>query len=78
MKTINEYINEKLNNEIEELRNLVKKFDRSKLFDGNYVLDDSVPEESNFTLRLSYYHSNYFFPYANNNFSFLYKGVNNL
>lgn len=45
MKDIKNFIYEKLNNEIEELRNLVKKFDRSKLFDDNYVLNDSVPEE---------------------------------
>ena len=45
MKDIKSFIYEKLNNEIEELRNLVKKFDRSKLFDNNYNLNDSVPEE---------------------------------
>lgn len=45
MKNIKKYIYEKLNNEIEELRNLVKKFDRSKLFNNKYILDDSVPEE---------------------------------
>lgn len=52
----------------------------SIVFENNVwnIIHNSVPEESNFTLRLSYYHSNYFFPYANNNFSFLYKGVNNL
>jgi hypothetical protein len=42
MKDIKSFIYEKLNNEIEELRNLVKKFDRSKLFDNNYTLDDSI------------------------------------
>ena len=47
MKDIKSFIYEKLNNEIEELRNLVKKFDRSKLFDNNYNLNDSVPEEFN-------------------------------
>jgi len=36
MKDIKEFICEKLNDEITELRNLVKKFDRSKLFDNNY------------------------------------------
>jgi len=45
MKDIKEFICEKLNDEITELRNLVKKFDRSKLFDNNYKLDDSLPEE---------------------------------
>ena len=45
MKTLNNFIYEKLNDEITELRNLVKKFDKSKLFDGNYILNDSVPEE---------------------------------
>lgn len=45
MKDIKSFIYEKLNNEIEELCNLVKKFDRSKLFDNNYNLNDSVPEE---------------------------------
>ena len=45
MKALNTYINEKLNNEIEELRRFVKKFDRSTLFNNQYVLDDSVPEE---------------------------------
>jgi len=45
MKDIKSFIYEKLNNEIEELRDLVKKFDRSKLFDNNYNLNDSVPEE---------------------------------
>ena len=45
MKDIKSFIYEKLNNEIEELSNLVKKFDRSKLFDNNYNLNDSVPEE---------------------------------
>ena len=45
MKDVKSFIYEKLNNEIEELRNLVKKFDRSKLFDNNYNLNDSVPEE---------------------------------
>ena len=37
MKTLTSFISEKLNNEIEELRNLVKKFDREKLFDNNYI-----------------------------------------
>ena len=45
MKNIKQFLIEKLNNEIEDLRNLVKKFDRAKLFDNTYTLDDSVPEE---------------------------------
>lgn len=45
MKDIKSFIYEKLNNEIEELRNLLKKFDCSKLFDNNYILNDSIPEE---------------------------------
>ena len=45
MKNFKNYIFEKINNEIEELRNLVKKFDRSKLFNNEYNLNDSVPEE---------------------------------
>ena len=45
MKTLTSFISEKLNNEIEELRNLVKKFDREKLFDNNYIIDDSTPKE---------------------------------
>lgn len=45
MKGIKEFIYEKLNDEITELRNFVKKFDRSKLFDDKYKLDDSLPEE---------------------------------
>lgn len=45
MKTLTSFISEKLNNEIEELRNLVKKFDREKLFDNNYTIDDSTPKE---------------------------------
>ena len=55
MKTIKEFICEKVNDEITELRNLVKKFDRSKLFDNNYKLDDSLPEEFyNKLVELSY------------------------
>jgi hypothetical protein len=55
MKDIKEFICEKLNDEITELRNLVKKFDRSKLFDNNYKLDDSLPTEFyNKLVELSY------------------------
>ena len=55
MKDIKEFICEKLNDEITELRNLVKKFDRSKLFDNNYKLDDSLPKEFyNKLVELSY------------------------
>ena len=55
MKFIKRFIYEKLNDEIVELRNFVKKFDRSKLFDNNYKVDDSLPEEFyNKLVELSY------------------------
>ncbi len=40
---------------------------------------DSDSYKSNFVMRLSYYHNNYFMPYATKNiWSYAYKGVNNL
>lgn len=45
MKTLQLYINESLSQEITELRNKLKKLDKSKIFDGNYNLDDSLDKE---------------------------------
>lgn len=45
MKTLQLYINESLSKEITELRNKLKNLDKSKIFDGNYNLDDSLDEE---------------------------------
>ncbi len=45
MKTLQLYINESLSKEIIELRNKLKKLDKSKIFDGNYNLDDSLDKE---------------------------------
>jgi hypothetical protein len=45
MKQLSIYINESLSNEISELRNKIKNLDKEKIFDGNYNLDDSLPEE---------------------------------
>ena len=46
MKSLKEYIvNESLSNEITELRKKLNKLDKTKIFNGNYNLDDSLPEE---------------------------------
>ena len=45
MKTLQLYISESLSKEITELRNKLKKMDKSKIFDGNYNLDDSLDKE---------------------------------
>ena len=45
MKTLQLYINESLSQEITELRNKLKNLDKSKIFDGNYNLDDSLDKE---------------------------------
>ena len=45
MKTLQLYINESLSQEIIELRNKLNKMDKSKIFDGNYNLDDSLDKE---------------------------------
>ena len=39
MKALQLYINESLSQEITELRNKLKKLDKSKIFDGNYNID---------------------------------------
>ena len=45
MKSLNKYISESLSKEITELRNKLKNLDKSKIFDGNYNLDDSLDKE---------------------------------
>ena len=52
----------------------------SIVFENNVwnIIHQYAPDQSIFVLRLSYYHNNYFFPYANNNFSYLYKGADTL
>ena len=45
MKDLRHYINESLNSEIKDLQKKLKEFDLSVLFNGKYVLDDSLPEE---------------------------------
>lgn len=45
MKDLRHYINESLNGEIKDLQKKLKEFDLSVLFNGKYVLDDSLPEE---------------------------------
>ena len=52
----------------------------SIVFESNVwnIIYNSVPGKSNLILRLGYYHNNYFFPYANNNISYLYKGADTL
>lgn len=51
----------------------------SIVFENNVwnIIHQSAPNQSNFVLRLRYYHNNYFSPYANN-FSYLYKDTNTL
>jgi len=45
MKSINQYIQESLSNEIVELRKKLSKLNKAKIFNGNYNLDDSLDKE---------------------------------
>jgi len=45
MKSIKNYINESLSNEILDLRKKLSKLDKSKIFNGLYNLDDSLDKE---------------------------------
>jgi len=45
MKSLKEYINESLSNEILDLRKKISKLDKSKIFNGLYNLDDSLDKE---------------------------------